>query len=190
LEFDYHLTANAVYEDGSTDINSELRSYYIQPQFGGGFMISLGRSYLLLEMRYSQACILWQVSTFRLVRNPIIKSTGNPAAHETSKTAIGDHIVTPISYSPLPSTNTYINTVAGFGQTINLFHFITLNEDLGVIGLDGEVTFVDVYFGYQQRIRDWLAAYIQASNVRRKNMVAWVFDFTSICINLTFPQHI
>jgi len=103
-----------------------------------------------------------------LVRNPIIKSTGNPAAHETSKTAIGDHIFTPISYSPLPSTNTYINNVARFGLTINFLHFITLNEDLGFIGLDEEVTFVDVYFGYQQRIRDWLAAYIQASKCEKK----------------------
>ena len=84
------------------------------------------------------------------------------AQNETpKKITIGDHIFTPITYSPLPSTNTYINTLAGFGQTINLFHSITLNEDLGVIGLDGEVTFVDVYFGYQQRIRDWLAAYIR-----------------------------
>jgi hypothetical protein len=77
------------------------------------------------------------------------------------KITIGDHIFTPITYSPLPSTNTYINTLAGFGRTINLFHSITLNEDLGVIGLSGEVTFVDVYFSYQQRIRDWLAAYIR-----------------------------
>ncbi len=57
LEFDYYLTANAVYEDGSTDIKSELREYYIFAQFGGGFMISLGSSYLLFEMRYSQGLI-------------------------------------------------------------------------------------------------------------------------------------
>ena len=92
----------------------------------------------------------------------VITGMNITAQDETpKKITIGDHIFTPISYSPLPSTNTYINTVAGFGQTINLFHSITINEDLGVIGLDGEVTFVDVYFGYQQRIRDWLAAYIQ-----------------------------
>ncbi len=84
------------------------------------------------------------------------------AQDETLKRiTIGNHIFTPITYSRLPSTHTYINTLAGFGQTINLFHSITINEDLGVIGLDGEVTFMDVYFAYQQRIRDWLAAYIQ-----------------------------
>ncbi len=92
----------------------------------------------------------------------VITGMNITAQDETpKKITIGDHIFTPISYSPLPSTNTYINTVAGFGQTINLFHSITINEDLGVIGLDGEVTFVDMYFSYQQRIRDWLAAYIQ-----------------------------
>jgi len=79
----------------------------------------------------------------------------------TKKVSAGDHIFTPISYSALPSTNTYINTTAALGQTINLFHSITINEDLGVIGLSGEVAFVDLYFAYQQRIRDWLAAYIQ-----------------------------
>ena len=79
----------------------------------------------------------------------------------SKKIAIGDHSFTPISYSPLPSTNTYINTLAGFGQTINLFHSITLDDDLGVIGISGEVTFVDIYFAYQQRVRDWLAAYIK-----------------------------
>jgi hypothetical protein len=57
LEFDYYLTANAKHKDGSTDIKSELRSYYIFAQFGGGFMISLGSSYLLFEMRYSQGLI-------------------------------------------------------------------------------------------------------------------------------------
>jgi len=92
----------------------------------------------------------------------VITGMNITAQDETpKKITIGDHIFTPISYSPLPSTNTYINTVAGFGQTINLFHSIALNENLGVIGLDGEVTFVDMYFSYQQRIRDWLAAYIQ-----------------------------
>ncbi len=82
-------------------------------------------------------------------------------AETSKKITIGNHGFTPITYSPLPSTNTYINTLAGFGQTVNLFHYVTLPEDLGIIGIKGEVTFVDVYFGYQQRIRDWLAAYIQ-----------------------------
>ena len=84
------------------------------------------------------------------------------AQTETSKRImIGNHSFTPIAYSPLPATNTYINTLAGFGQTINLFHTITLPDDLGTIAIEGEVTFIDMYFSYQQRIRDWLAAYIR-----------------------------
>jgi len=54
LQFDYHLKAKAKYEDGSTDVMSEIKQYYIYAQFGGGFMISLGSSYLLFELRYSQ----------------------------------------------------------------------------------------------------------------------------------------
>ena len=85
----------------------------------------------------------------------------NAQTETSKKIMIGNHSFTPIAYSPLPSTNTFINTLAGFGQTINLFHSITLPDDLGTIAIDGEVTFIDVYFSYQQRIRDWLAAYIR-----------------------------
>jgi hypothetical protein len=68
LEFDYYLTAKAKYEDGSTDIKSELKSYNIFAQFGGGLMISLGSSYLLFEMRYSQGLID--------INNPLVHDKG------------------------------------------------------------------------------------------------------------------
>lgn len=83
------------------------------------------------------------------------------------KINIGDHVFTPITYSPLPTTSTYINTMAGVGQTINLFHSISITDELEVRGLQGEVTFVDLYIGYQQRIRDWLAAYIHLGMAAR-----------------------
>lgn len=57
LEFDFYLNASAYTEERSTDIKSEIKSYNIFAQFGGGFMISLGRSYLLFELRYSQGLI-------------------------------------------------------------------------------------------------------------------------------------
>ena len=52
------------------------------------------------------------------------------------KITIGDHIFTPISYSPLPSTNTYINTLAGFGQTISEGDII--NQEVTYLAKNGE----------------------------------------------------
>jgi hypothetical protein len=99
-------------------------------------------------------CENWVIILFPLISGPeLMAQTETPA-----KIIIGDHRFTPITYSPLPSTNTYINTLTGVGQTINLLHSIGVHEDLGILGLQGEVTFGDIYLGYQQRIRDRLAA--------------------------------
>jgi hypothetical protein len=57
LQFDYYVNARAVYPDHSVDIISELKSYNIYAQFGGGFILSLGRPYLLFEFRYSQGLV-------------------------------------------------------------------------------------------------------------------------------------
>jgi hypothetical protein len=78
----------------------------------------------------------------------------------SKRITLGSHVFTPITYSPLPSSSTYFNMVTSYGQTINLFHYFPEYEFLEIIGLEGEVTFVDLHFSYQQRIRDWLAAYI------------------------------
>jgi len=73
---------------------------------------------------------------------------------------VGDHFFTPVTQSNLPFTNTYFYTLTGFGQTLDMVHQLELIGGDRIIGLQGEVTFVDMRFAYQQRVRDWLAAYI------------------------------
>ncbi len=78
----------------------------------------------------------------------------------TKRPSLGEHVFTPVTYSNLPFTNTYFSTLTGLGQTLNLTHQIDLPDNIQLGGLSGEVTFMDMGFAYQQRVRDWLAAYI------------------------------
>lgn len=57
VQFDYYVDARAVYPDHSVDVTSELKGYNISAQFGGGFILSLGRPYILFELRYSQGLV-------------------------------------------------------------------------------------------------------------------------------------
>ncbi len=78
-----------------------------------------------------------------------------PESNKSPK--IGNHIFTPITHSSLPFTNSYFSTVTGLGGTSGL---VSIPENLPIRGLAGEVTFIEMGFTYQQRVRDWLAAYI------------------------------
>ena len=73
---------------------------------------------------------------------------------------VGDHTFTPVSYSNLPFTNTYLYTTTGVGQSLDLVHQLDPLDGTKLIGLQGEVSFIDIGFSYQQRVRDWLAVYI------------------------------
>jgi hypothetical protein len=73
------------------------------------------------------------------------------------KPSIGNHIFTPITYSNLPFTNSYFSTHTGIGTTFGL---VTEPFDLALEGFSGEVTFVEMGFAYQQRVRERLAGYI------------------------------
>jgi hypothetical protein len=73
------------------------------------------------------------------------------------KPSVGNHIFTPVTYSSLPFTNSYFSTHTGIGTTSGLVSKIA---DLPFEGLQGEVTFVEMGFAYQQRVRERLAAYI------------------------------
>ena len=70
---------------------------------------------------------------------------------------VGNHVFTPVSYSSLPLITTHFSTHTGLGSTSGLVSNI---GDLPVQGLAGEVTFIEMGFAYQQKVRDWLAAYI------------------------------
>ena len=84
---------------------------------------------------------------------PLLK--GQPEYDKRPK--VGNHIFTPITHSSLPFTNSYFSTVTGIGATSGL---ISIPSNLPIRGLVGEVTFIDMGFSYQQRVRDRLAAYI------------------------------
>ena len=74
-----------------------------------------------------------------------------------TKPTLNNHIFTPITYSNLPFTNSYFSTHTGIGTTSGLVSEI---DDLPFRGLAGEVSFVEMGFAYQQRVRDRLAGYI------------------------------
>jgi hypothetical protein len=71
--------------------------------------------------------------------------------------SIGQHIFTPVTYSKLPFTKSYFSTHTGIGITSGL---VTEPFELQFKGLEGEVTFVEMGFTYQQRVRDRLAVYM------------------------------
>jgi hypothetical protein len=86
--------------------------------------------------------------------------SGLTQSDSTKRPSVGDHIFTPVTYSNLPFTNTYFYTMIGYGQTTDLVHSIDWITGGSFRGLHGEVTFLDLGFAYQQRVRDWLAAYV------------------------------
>jgi len=78
----------------------------------------------------------------------------------TKRPLVGEHTFTPVTYSNLPFTNTYFYTLTGFGQTTDLVHQLGSIGNYKLQGLEGEVAFIDMGISYQQRVRDWLAGYI------------------------------
>jgi hypothetical protein len=84
---------------------------------------------------------------------PVLKAQSDTL----KRPSVGNHIFTPITFSNLPFTNSYFSTYTGVGATSGL---VTEPLGLAVQGLTGEVTFVEMGFTYQQRVRDRLAAYI------------------------------
>ena len=81
-------------------------------------------------------------------------------AQSIKRPYIGKHYFTPVSRSNLPAINTHLNTIISVGQTLDLVHQLEILKGSKIIGLQGEVSFVEMGFSYQQRVRDWLAAYV------------------------------
>lgn len=70
---------------------------------------------------------------------------------------VGHHVFTPVTYSTLPLITSHFSTHTGLGITSGL---VTNIGELPVEGLPGEVTFIEMGFAYQQKVRNWMAAYI------------------------------
>jgi len=84
---------------------------------------------------------------------PAVKAQSDTLKHPR----VGNHAFTPITFSKLPLINTHLSTHTGLGTSSGLVSNI---GDLAVEGLAGEVTFFEMGFAYQQRVRNWLAAYM------------------------------
>ena len=54
LGLNYYIDARAEYPDGTNNISSEIEKVNYFAILGGGFLISLGRPYILIELRYTQ----------------------------------------------------------------------------------------------------------------------------------------
>ncbi len=105
------------------------------------------------SMTYQRA-----VSFFLLLLLCLLVTTALKAQSDSLKIPrVGNHVFTPISYSKLPLITTHFSTHTGIGGTSGL---VTNLGDLPVQGLAGEVTFLEMGFAYQQKVRDWLAGYI------------------------------
>lgn len=100
----------------------------------------------------------------RIVKTLVLVVLGSlltPALKAQSDTLkipmVGNHVFTPITYSKLPLISTHFSTHTGIGSSSGLVSNI---GELPVQGLPGEVTFIEMGFVYQQKVRDWLAAYV------------------------------
>ncbi|MCJ7716360.1 MAG: hypothetical protein MUO54_07550, partial [Anaerolineales bacterium] len=104
-------------------------------------------------MTYHRAIKIFFLLIFSFVLIPVLKAQSDTLKNPM----VGDHVFTPITYSKLPLINTHFSTHTGIGGTSGL---VSNLGDLPVKGLSGEVTFIEMGFSYQQRVRNWLAAYM------------------------------
>ena len=104
-------------------------------------------------MKYQRAVKIFFQLVFCFLLLPVLKAQSDTL----KRPSVGNHVFTPITFSNLPFTNSYFSTHAGVGATSGL---VTEPFDLPVQGLSGEVTFVELGFTYQQRVRERLAGYI------------------------------
>lgn len=77
-----------------------------------------------------------------------------------TRPSLGGHVFTPVTYANTPFTNSYFSILTGFGQTTDLVHQLGSIGNYQPRGLNGEVTFINMSFSYQQQLREWFAAYI------------------------------
>jgi hypothetical protein len=104
-------------------------------------------------MKYMKAGKICLPMVFCFLMMPFLEAQSD----SIKRPLIGNHIFTPVTYSNLPLTNTFISTSTGLGSTSGL---VTKPFNLPVTGRAGEVSFVEMGLTYQQSVRDWMAAYI------------------------------
>lgn len=104
-------------------------------------------------MTYQRAISFTLPLVFCFFMAPILEAQSDTL----KKPKVGDHTFTPITFSKLPLMSTHFSTHTGIGVTKDL---VTNLGELPVQGLAGEVSFLEMGFSYQQRVRHWLSAYV------------------------------
>ena len=94
---------------------------------------------------------------------------------------LNGHVFPYFSNIRSPFTNTSINLNIGVGSADNLYYEITGVGGQPLIGLKGELLFANLSFQYQQRIRDWVALYVNGTLSTR--LGTNVFSLISTGIN-------
>lgn len=75
---------------------------------------------------------------------------------------LNNHVFTYISNIRYPFTNTSFTTNIGIGNADNLNFDINDINGQQILGINGSLAFAHLSFHYQQRIRDWVALYLDA----------------------------
>lgn len=91
----------------------------------------------------------------------IINPEGDTQEIINKKPVAGPHEFVPISGINLPMIHTKFTTYVGGGQTSNFFLPVFELPNGRVVGLKGDILFVDAGVTYHQRVRDWLGVYLK-----------------------------
>ena len=73
---------------------------------------------------------------------------------------LNGHYFIPVSVSPGPFIKSYFTTNLGIAQSSDFENVILEIDGEKIIGLKGKLLFADLDFEYQQKIKDWIALYI------------------------------
>ncbi len=108
---------------------------------------------------------LYRVLMFILVGS--ITQYGYAQESENNIPELNDHVFVYSSNLKYPFTNTNFTTNLGFGSASNLNYEINDIDGQPIAGINGNLIFANLSFEYQQRIRDWIALYLEGGLTAR-----------------------
>jgi len=74
---------------------------------------------------------------------------------------VGETRVVPTSFLPDPFINTKVSLALGYGKSSNIVTPLLEIEGDPILGLEGDLLYVIVGFGYRHAVRDWVAVWVQ-----------------------------
>lgn len=80
---------------------------------------------------------------------------------DSISTILNGHHFIPVSLIHSPFITTHLETVFGVGQSQDLdFTLLEANDNLK-LSLEGDISFIDLHFRFQHKVRDWIAIYLK-----------------------------